>query len=95
MTVENYILAALAGFVAGWIANALSRNRFGFSVNLFVGVCGAILPNLFLHDAEMISTRFLPVLGVSLAGSGVLLILFHISRLTERVRRHDRSRDRL
>ncbi|HWU50476.1 MAG TPA: transglycosylase [Asticcacaulis sp.] len=90
MTVENYILAALAGFVTGWIANALSRNQFGFSVNLFVGVFGAILPNLFLHDAEMISTRFLPVLGVSLAGSSVLLILFHISRLTERVRRKDR-----
>jgi uncharacterized membrane protein YeaQ/YmgE (transglycosylase-associated protein family) len=93
MTIENYILATLAGFVTGWTANALSRNRFGFPVNLFVGIFGAILLSLFAHDTEMINSRFLPVLGVSLVGASVLLALFHLSRQTERMRRKEGSRD--
>lgn len=87
MTLENYILATLAGFVAAWAANALSRNRLGFPVNLFVGIFGAILLNFFIQSTEMMNNRFLSVLGVSIAGSVGLLALFHISRLTERVRR--------
>ena len=86
MRAENYILAMLAGFLVGYVFNAITKSRFSFPVNLFVGVFGAILLNFFLRGTEMISGRFFPTLGVSLAGSIVLLGLFHLSRITERRR---------
>lgn len=84
MTAENYILATLAGFVIGWIANFMSKSRFSFPINLFVGIFGAVLLNFFMQSTEMGSDRFWPVLMVSLVGSTVLLGLFHLSRITER-----------
>jgi uncharacterized membrane protein YeaQ/YmgE (transglycosylase-associated protein family) len=84
MTLENYTLAAIAGIVIGWIANMMSKSRFSFPINLFVGVFGAILLNFFLRTGEYINNRFFPVLGVSLLGSAGLLALFHLSRQFER-----------
>ncbi len=84
MTAENYILATLAGFVVGWIANFMSKSRFSFPINLFVGIFGAILANFFVRSTEMIDDHFFATLGVSLLGSAGLLALFHLSRVTER-----------
>ena len=84
MTAENYILATLAGFVVGWIANFMSKSRFSFPINLFVGIFGAILANFFARTAEMIDDHFFSTLFVSLLGSVGCLALFHLSRITER-----------
>ena len=84
MTAENYILATLAGFLVGWIANFMSKSRFSFPINLFVGIFGAILLNFFMQSTEMGSDRFWPVLTVSLIGASGLLGLFYLSRVTER-----------
>jgi uncharacterized membrane protein YeaQ/YmgE (transglycosylase-associated protein family) len=84
MTAENYILAIVAGFIAGWIANAMTRSRYSFPINLFVGIFGAILLNFFVQTADLLDDRFMSILLVSLAGSAVLLLLFHLTRLTEK-----------
>lgn len=84
MTAENYILATLAGFLVGWIANALSKSRFSFPINLFVGIFGAILLNFFVQSTEMLDDGFFTILKVSLLGSAGLLGLFHVSRMLER-----------
>ena len=84
MTAENYILAAVAGLVIGWIANAMSKSRFSFPINLFVGIFGAILLNFFFRTAEIFDDGFFTILIVSLIGSAGLLGLFHLSRFTER-----------
>ncbi|MBW8880460.1 MAG: GlsB/YeaQ/YmgE family stress response membrane protein [Asticcacaulis sp.] len=84
MTAENYILATLAGFVVGWIANAMSKSRFSFPINLFVGIFGAVLLNFFVQSADLLDDRFFSILLVSLVGSVVLLALFHLTRLTEK-----------
>lgn len=84
MTAENYILASLAGLVVGWIANLMSKSRFSFPINLFVGIFGACLLNFFLVSAEMIRNQFFSILWVSLLGAAGLLGLFHFSRAFER-----------
>lgn len=84
MTAENYILASLAGLLVGWIANLLSKSRFSFPINLFVGIFGACLLNFFMVSAEMIRSDFLPILWVSLLGAAGLLGMFHLSRAFER-----------
>jgi len=84
MTSENYILATLAGFVVGWIANFMTKSKFSFPINLFVGIFGAVLLNFFFRSAEMVEDSFMSILMVSLIGSTVLLVLFHLTRLTER-----------
>ena len=81
---ENYVVAALAGFVVGWIANAMSKSRFSFPINLFVGIFGAILLNFFVQSSELLDDGLLSILLVSLVGSTVLLGLFHLTRLTEK-----------
>ena len=84
MTAENYILATLAGFLVGGIANAMSKSRFSFPINLFVGIFGAILLNFFVQSTEMLDGGFFSILMVSLVGSTALLALFHLSRMLER-----------
>lgn len=84
MTAENYTLAIVAGLLVGWIANLMSKSRFSFPINLFVGIFGACLLNFFLRSAEMIDNHFFSILWVSLIGSTVLLALFHLSRVFER-----------
>lgn len=84
MTSENWFLSCMAGFIVGWIANELSHNRYSFLINLFVGVFGAILLNIFITTIEISDGRFFPTLGISVLGSGVLLCLFHASRAIER-----------
>ena len=84
MTAENYILATLAGFVVGWIANAMSKSRFSFPINVFIAIFGAILLNFFIRSSEMLGDHFFSILLVSFAGSSVLLGLFHLTRMIER-----------
>lgn len=84
MTAENYILATLAGFLVGWIANFMSKSRFSFPINLFVGIFGAVLLNFFVQSSEMLDDGFFSILMVSMVGSTVLLGLFHLTRLTEK-----------
>jgi len=84
MTAENYILATIAGFVIGGIANAWTKSRYSFIINLFVGIFGAILPNFFVQSTEMMDGGWFSILLISLAGSIVLLGLFHATRALER-----------
>ncbi|EGF90488.1 transglycosylase-associated protein [Asticcacaulis biprosthecium C19] len=84
MNAENYILATVAGFVVGWIANVMSKSRFSFPINLFVGIFGAVLLNFFVQSTDMLDEGFVSILLVSLVGSTVLLALFHLTRLTEK-----------
>lgn len=85
MTAENYILAIVAGFVVGWIANMMTRSRYSFPINLFVGIFGSILLTFFIRTADLMDTdHILSGLLISLTGSTVLLLLFHVTRLTEK-----------
>ncbi len=84
MTAENYILAIVAGFIIGWIANAWTKSRYSFIINLFVGIFGAILPNFFLVSTQLMDGGWFSILSISLAGSIVLLGLFHATRALER-----------
>ncbi|ESQ82901.1 MULTISPECIES: hypothetical protein [unclassified Asticcacaulis] len=84
MTAENYILATLAGFLIGWIANAMSKSRFSFPINVFIAIFGAILLNFFVQTSEKLDDHFFSILMVSLVGSSVLLGLFHLTRMLER-----------
>ncbi|MGZ3298628.1 MAG: GlsB/YeaQ/YmgE family stress response membrane protein [Asticcacaulis sp.] len=84
MTAENYILATIAGLVVGWIANSWSKSRYSFIINLFVAIFGAILLNFFVQSTEMMDAGFFSILLISLAGSTVLLGLFHATRALER-----------
>jgi uncharacterized membrane protein YeaQ/YmgE (transglycosylase-associated protein family) len=84
MTTENWFLSGMAGFIIGWIANELSHNRYSFLINLFVGVFGAILLNIFVNTIEVSDGKFFPTLAISVLGSGVLLGLFHFTRGIER-----------
>ncbi|MGA9658302.1 MAG: transglycosylase [Asticcacaulis sp.] len=84
MTAENYILAILAGFLVGWIANTMTKSRFSFPINLFIAIFGAILLNFFFQTSEKIDNHFFTILIVSLIGSSGLLGLFHLSRMIER-----------
>jgi uncharacterized membrane protein YeaQ/YmgE (transglycosylase-associated protein family) len=84
MTSENWFLSGMAGFIIGWIANELSHNRYSFLINLFVGVFGAILLNIFVNTIEVSDGKFFPTLAISVLGSSVLLGLFHFTRGIER-----------
>ncbi len=84
MTAENWILAILAGFVVAWIANAVSKSRYSFPVNMVVGIFGAGLLNFFLRTAGIINDSFFEILMVSIGGSIVLLAMFHLTRAIER-----------
>jgi uncharacterized membrane protein YeaQ/YmgE (transglycosylase-associated protein family) len=84
MTTENWFLSGMAGFIIGWIANELSHNRYSFLINLFVGVFGAILLNIFVNTIEVSDGKFFPTLAISVLGSSVLLGLFHFTRGIER-----------
>jgi len=84
MTSENWFLSCMAGFIIGWIANEISRNRYSFLINLFVGSFGAVLLNIFVTTIEASDGRFFPTLGISVLGAGVLLGVFHFTRGIER-----------
>lgn len=83
MTAENWLLSCMAGLIIGWIANAISKSRYSFLINLFIGIFGAILLNIFVTTLEVNDGRFFPTLGVSILGSSGLLILFHLTRALE------------
>jgi len=84
MTAENWVLSCLAGFVMGWLANAITRGRYSIFDNLFVGIIGAILCNIVLRALELSDGKFFFTLGFSFLGSGVLLGLYHVTRHIER-----------
>lgn len=84
MTLENYILSILAGFLIGWIANSVTKSRYSFPINMCVAIAGAILLNFFLRSTSMISDAFMPTLLVSIGGSAFLLGVFHAIRAIER-----------
>lgn len=86
MTPENWVLSALAGFVTGWIANAMTRSRFSFLINLMVGVFGGILLNILVTTMELFEDTFWRTLGISIVGAGGLLVIFHMTRAVERIR---------
>ena len=88
MSIENWLLSALAGLVIGWLANFMTKRRYSFLINLFVGLVGAILLNIFVKTLELIDEEFWPTLGVSIMGASLWLILFHITRLVERKLNH-------
>ena len=87
MTPENWLLSAMSGLVIGWIANAMSKSRYSFPINLIVGFFGAILLNIVVTAMEILNDHFIVVLTVSAIGATILLTLFHLSRLSERSRR--------
>ena len=87
MGVQDWILAAMTGFIIGWIANALTRSRYSFIVNMFVGIFGAILLNYFIHIIALYDERFFLTLQTSAIGSAVLLLLFHLTRALEKTKK--------
>ncbi|OYW77369.1 MAG: transglycosylase [Asticcacaulis sp. 32-58-5] len=81
---EDWLLAIAVGFVVSWIANALTKSRYSFMINLFVGVFGSILVNMLIHTMSLYPDSNFLTLKLGLAGSIGLLLLFHISRRLER-----------
>jgi uncharacterized membrane protein YeaQ/YmgE (transglycosylase-associated protein family) len=84
MNIQDWILAVMTGFIIGWIANNLTKSRYSFLINMFVGVFGAILLTFFIHILDIYPDRFFLTLKTSAIGSIVLLILFHLTRALER-----------
>jgi uncharacterized membrane protein YeaQ/YmgE (transglycosylase-associated protein family) len=76
----------MAGFIIGWIANALSKSRYSFLINLFVGIFGAVLLNIIIKTLEIGDDRFFFTLFISVLGATGLLGMFHVSRAFERRR---------
>ncbi|MCC6007306.1 MAG: GlsB/YeaQ/YmgE family stress response membrane protein [Rhodobacteraceae bacterium] len=66
MGIENILIMALVGAVAGWLAGLIVAGRgFGLIGNIAVGIAGAFLAGLIL-----------PVLGLS-AGGGIIATILH------------------
>lgn len=84
MRAEDWLAAVVVGFVISWIANGLTKSRYSFLINAFVGVFGAILVNMLIHTMSLYSNSLLLTVKLGLAGSVGLLLLFHISRRLER-----------
>ncbi|MDC7674770.1 transglycosylase [Asticcacaulis machinosus] len=84
MRAEDWLVAVTTGFVVSWIANALTKSRYSFMINLFVGIFGSILVNMLIHTMSIYPDSGYLTLKLGLAGSAGLLILFHISRRLER-----------
>ncbi|MDC7681877.1 transglycosylase [Asticcacaulis sp. BYS171W] len=87
MNVQDWILAGMAGFIVGWIANNLTKSRYSAIINMFVGIFGAILMTFFIHILDIYPDRFFTTLRAAVAGSVVLLGLFHLTRAMEKVKK--------
>jgi|GEM_PF-1005237 len=86
MSVQDWILAGMAGVIIGWIANSLTQSRYSAIINIFVGIFGAILMTFFIHILDIYPDRFFTTLRAAVAGSSVLLALFHLTRAVEKVK---------
>ncbi|ESQ78161.1 GlsB/YeaQ/YmgE family stress response membrane protein [Asticcacaulis sp. YBE204] len=87
MNVQDWILAGMAGFIVGWIANNLTKSRYSAIINMFVGIFGAILMTFFIHILDIYPDRFFTTLRAAVAGSVILLGLFHLTRAMEKIKK--------
>lgn len=84
MNAQDWILAVMTGFIIGWIGNSVTKSRYSFIINMFVGVFGAILLTFFVHILDIYPDRFFLTLKTAVLGSSVLLLLFHLTRALEK-----------
>lgn len=87
MSVQDWILAVMAGFIVGWIANNLTKSRYSLIINMFVGIFGAILLTFFIHILDIYPERFFLTLKSAVAGSIGLLGIFHLTRAMEKIKK--------
>lgn len=83
MDLENLIVFAVIGIVAGWLAGQLLKGRgFGLLGNLVVGVIGAFIGGILFNLAGITSDNLLESLIAAVIGAVVLLLVIGALRKT-------------
>jgi len=79
MGLHNYMWFLVVGGLAGWIASVLVQGRgMGVVKDIFVGIIGAFCGAFFADQFGIAVYGFWQVLGMSVLGSVILLIIFRL-----------------
>jgi uncharacterized membrane protein YeaQ/YmgE (transglycosylase-associated protein family) len=80
----HWLIVAVIGVLAGWIASMILNRRHGLWVNLLIGLVGALigswLNDRFIHFAPGGLSPFLINLCVAIVGSVILLLILSLFR---------------
>lgn len=82
MTLENVLLWAVVGLIAGWLASMLVGGGLGVVGDIVVGIVGSFLGGFIFRELH-ITTPFPGLPGtifVAFCGAVVLLIVFRLLR---------------
>jgi uncharacterized membrane protein YeaQ/YmgE (transglycosylase-associated protein family) len=82
MTLENVLLWALVGLVAGWLASKVAGGGLGAVGEIVLGIVGAFLGGLVFRTMHIVAPfSGLPgVIFVAFVGAVLLLIVFRVLR---------------
>jgi uncharacterized membrane protein YeaQ/YmgE (transglycosylase-associated protein family) len=82
MTLENVLLWALVGLVAGWLASKVAGGGLGAIGEIVLGIVGAFLGGLVFRTMHVTApfTGLPGVIFVAFVGAVLLLIVFRILR---------------
>jgi uncharacterized membrane protein YeaQ/YmgE (transglycosylase-associated protein family) len=79
MGLHNYVWFLVVGGLAGWIASVLVQGRgMGIVKDVFVGIIGAFCGGFFADQFRIAVYGFWQVLGMSVLGSVILLVIFRV-----------------
>lgn len=86
MQIHNFVWFLVVGGLAGWIASVLVQGwGLGLIGDIAVGVTGAFLGGFFAYQFNITVYGFWEVLGMSILGAVVLLVIFRALSRPRRV----------
>lgn len=81
MGIENLIVFAVIGIVAGWLAGQLLKGRgYGLVGNLIIGVIGAFVGGFLFNLVGITSDNLLESLITATVGAIVLIVVIRTLR---------------